>query len=91
MKDYEKIVNNLMNQIYYWRVRNIEPDRIILGIEIVKILHNSTCYIYESIDYDVVEFMGTPVTIDYKNKWIVMACAGKEWDMRNWLDGNDGN
>lgn len=85
MKDYGKIVDNLMNQIYYWRVRNIEPTRIILGIEIVKILQSSTYYLHESIDYDIVEFMGIPVTIDYKNKWIVMACAGKEWDMRNFL------
>ena len=85
MSDYGKIVDNLMNQIYYWRVHNIEPARIILGIEIVKILHSSTRYIYESIDYDVVEFIGIPVTIDYKNKWIAMACAGKEWDMRNFL------
>jgi len=85
MKDYEKIFINLMNQIYDWRARNIEPTRIILGTEIVKILHNSTCHIYEATDYGVVEFMGIPVTIDYKNKWIIMACDGEEWDMRNFL------
>lgn len=87
MNDYKNIISNLMNQIGYWRVHNIEPSRFILGIEIAKILSNSNYYFcHQTCDYEDFELMGMPVTIDYKNKWIMMACAGEECDGRYWLN-----
>ena len=67
--------------------RNQYPNRMILGIEIVKIL-DAYCKDYlEYKAYDDSFFvMGVPVTIDYKDKWIMMVCAGNEFDGRHWLD-----
>ena len=82
MSDYEKIINNLMNQVDWLRICNQMPNRVILGIEIVKIL-NAYCkdYYFEYKVYDDSCFvMGIPVTIDYKDKWIMMVCAGNESD-----------
>ena len=85
MNNYSAIINNLGNQIAYWSVRGFEPSRIILGIEIVSILKSSNYYWYSTISDEDMELMGLPVTIDYENKWIAMACVGNEWDMRNFL------
>lgn len=87
MNDYRKIIDCLMNQIYYWRVRCIEPSRIIVGIEIVKILKSSMDYwCYQTSIYESAKFMGLSVTIDYENRWIMMVCAGNESDGRYWLN-----
>lgn len=87
MSNYGKIVNNLMNEIYYWRVRNLEPSRIILGEEIVSIL--KSCCLDYMLNFEVADdiclIMGIPVTVDYKNKWVLMVCVGNEWDGRNFL------
>lgn len=82
MSDYGKIVNNLMNEIYYWRVRNLEPSRIILGVEIVSILKNycSDYMLNFEVTDDICFIMGIPVTIDYENKWVLMVCVGNASD-----------
>lgn len=82
MNDYEKIVNNLMNQYDYIQMYGGCPNRVILGIEILKIL-DAYCrsYYFEYKAYDgSCLFMGLPVTVDYKDKWIMMVCAGNESD-----------
>lgn len=85
MNNYSTIINNVTNQIAYWHVRGFEVSRIILGREIVSILKASNYYwCYTTSDEDM-KFMGLPVTIDYENKWIMMACVGNEWDGRNFL------
>ena len=87
MSNYGKIVNNLMNEIYYWRVRNLEPSRIILGVEIASILKNccSDYMLNFEVADDICLIMGIPVTVDYKNKWVLMVCVGNEWDGRDFL------
>lgn len=87
MSNYGKIINNLTNEICYWRVRSLEPSRIILGIEIVGILKNccSDCMLNFEFDDDIFLIMGIPVTVDYKNKWALMVCVGNEWDGRDFL------
>lgn len=81
MSDYEKIINNLMNQSDYMHMRNQYPNRVILGIEIVKILEAYCRDCYFEYKYDGSDsFMGLPVTIDYKDKWIMMVCVGNESD-----------
>lgn len=59
-----------------------------MGIEIVKILEvHSKYYIFEQkITDGRFLFMGLPVTVDYKDRWIMMVCAGNESDGRYWLD-----
>ncbi len=82
MSDYEKIINNLMNQGNWLLARNQIPNRVIFGIEIVKILE-SYCrdyyFEYKASDGSFL-FRGLPVTVDYKDKWIMMVCAGNESD-----------
>lgn len=84
MVNYGKIVNNLMYQYDCLHMRNQYPSRVILGIEILKILEANMHYSYR---YNVSDgsylFMNLPVTVDYKDKWIMMVCAGKEWDGRD--------
>lgn len=87
MSNYEKIVNNLMSEIHYWRIRNLEPGRIILGVEIASILKNcrSDYMLNFEVADDICLIMGIPVTVDYKNKWVLMVCVGNEWDGRDFL------
>ena len=87
MSNYKKIIDNLMNQYDCIHMRNQYPSRVILGIEIVKILEsycNSYLTIYETSSGDFL-FMNLPVTVDYKNKWIMMVCSGREWDGRDFI------
>lgn len=87
MNDYEKIINCLKREYYYMHARNQYPNRIILGIEIAKIL-GTYCkdYIVEYKAYDDSIFvMGLPVTIDYKDKWFMMICEGNEFDGKHLL------
>lgn len=82
MSDYENIVNNLRYQYDRLHMRNQYPSRVVLGIEIVKILEsycNSYLSIYETASGDFL-FMNLPVTVDYKDKWIMMVCAGNASD-----------
>lgn len=88
MNDYKNIVNCLGSQYDYLRMCNMFPERVILGIKIVEIL-DAYCkdHIFEYKVYDgKFFFMNLPVTVDYKDKWIMMVCAGKEWDGRNFLN-----
>lgn len=84
MKNYENIVSCLMNQYDYLHMHNQYPNRVILGIEIVKILE-AYCKNY-LLEYKVANddflFIGLPVTIDHKDRWIMMVCAGNESDGR---------
>ena len=91
MSDYGNIVNNLTYQYDCLHMRNQYPSRVILGIEIVKILESHCNYylsIYETSNGDFL-FMNLPVTVDYKDKWIMMVCAGNEWDGRNFLNNDE--
>ena len=88
MNDYERIVTCLKREYYYMNARNQYPNRMILGIEIVKIL-NAYCkdYLVEYKAYDDSIFvMGLPVTVDYKDRWIMLICAGNEFDGRCFLN-----
>lgn len=88
MNDYKNIVTCLINQYDLLHMRNQYPNRVILGIEIVKILdeHCRDCYFEYKAYNDDFLFMGLPVTIDYKDKYIMMVCAGNEADGRYWLN-----
>ena len=84
MSDYEKIATYLNNEYDYLRMCNQYPNRVILGIEIVKILEtycNNYILGYKAWDGNFL-IMGLPVTVDYKDKWIMMVCAGNERDGR---------
>lgn len=84
MNDYEKICNNLMNQGDWLLAVNKLPNRVILGVEIAKILdtYHKNCYLeYKPSDGSFL-FMGLPVTVDYQDRWIMMVCTGNESDGR---------
>ena len=88
MNIYNNIINCLLNQCDYLYMRNQMPNRVILGIEIVKIL-DAYCkdhYCEYKAYNDSFFVMGLPVTIDYKDKGIMMVCAGNESYGRCWLD-----
>lgn len=82
MSNYEKIVNNLMYQGDWLLTRNQIPNRVVLGVEIVKILESyNRSYYFEYKAHDgSFMFRGLPVTVDYQDKWIMMVCAGNESD-----------
>lgn len=88
MNIYGNIINCLINQRDYLYMHNQMPNRVILGIKIAEILKSyGTDYYFEYKAYDDNFFiMGLPVTIDYKDKWIIMVCAGNESDGRYWLN-----
>ena len=91
MCDYENIINNLMKQCDWLLARNQIPNRVVLGVEIVKILE-TYCknYLFEYKAYDgSFLFRGLPVTVDYQDRWIMMVCAGNEADGRNFLNKNN--
>ncbi len=89
MNNASKIINNLLKQADSLYMVGIQPSRVILGIEVVKILKAYVdTFVYSANPKDNFLFMGLPVTIDYDNKWILMACAGNECDGEFWLDGH---
>lgn len=82
MNDYEKIVAYLKREYNYMHARNQYPNRVILGIEIVKILDtycNDYILKYRASNKDF-WVMNLPVTVDYQDKWIMMVCAGNASD-----------
>lgn len=87
MSDYKNIVSCLRSQCDCLLMCNMFPERVILGIKIVEIL-DEYCkdHIFEYKAYDnKLFFMNLPVTVDYKDKWIMMVCSGREWDGRNFI------
>lgn len=86
----EKIIEIIDTQIFNMRLKNIEPNRIILGINLYNYLYSRMkWYDFQKVpfyEYRAVIF-GLPVSVDIANKNLIMVSVGDELEFD--LDNNE--
>ena len=80
---FNKIIETILTQECSIQMHGIEPDRVILGVNIYDILisdanMNIEVKFAKPSKYDLV--IGLPITVDYVNKWLIKVCYGFEAD-----------
>lgn len=84
-EQYYKIIDNIIWQNEGIRnLYDIQPNRIILGKNVYDILLTASCSSWNPVkinieikNCEIEEYvMGLPVTVDYRNKWLIEVCYG---------------
>lgn len=89
-KRFDQFITQLKMQEYDMMRFGMEPNRIVLGVNVYHFLESEFRYgRYAVIEYhndDVVAYMlGFPITIDHQNKWLIQVCSGCQMDGKELL------